>query len=82
MSDALGEIGARVPALAAQHLLLAMSALALAVAMAVPLGVLSARRPRIRRRLAPSRQRDSPVRSRCPSAHGSHRAFTLTLSWR
>jgi osmoprotectant transport system permease protein len=36
---------ARVPALAAQHLLVAMAALALAVAIAVPLGILAAHRP-------------------------------------
>ena len=35
----------RVPALAAQHLLLAMAALALGIAIAVPLGFWSARRP-------------------------------------
>jgi len=36
----------------------------------------------VRRRLAASRPRDSPVRSRCPSAHGSHRAFTRSIGWR
>ena len=35
----------RVPALAAQHLLLAMAALALGIAIAVPLGFWSAHRP-------------------------------------
>ena len=45
----MSEAWSRVPALAAQHLLLAMSALALAVAVAVPLGILSARRPRLGR---------------------------------
>lgn len=45
MSDAW----TRVPALAAQHFLLAMCALALAVAVAVPLGIVSARRPRVGR---------------------------------
>jgi osmoprotectant transport system permease protein len=43
MSDAL----ARVPALAAQHLLLAMAALALALLIALPLGVRAARAPRL-----------------------------------
>ncbi|SEL64758.1 osmoprotectant transport system permease protein [Sphingomonas palmae] len=45
MSDAF----ARVPALAAQHLLLGISALVLALALALPLGWLSARRPRVAR---------------------------------
>lgn len=39
------EAAARVPELAAQHLLLAMAALVLGVAIAVPLGFWSARRP-------------------------------------
>ena len=43
MSDAW----ARVPALAAQHLFLALAALALALAIAVPLGIRSARSPRL-----------------------------------
>lgn len=43
MSDAF----ARVPALAAQHLLLALAALLLALAVALPLGLVAARRPRI-----------------------------------
>ena len=38
---------ARVPALAAQHLLLAMAALALALLIALPLGVRAARAPRL-----------------------------------
>jgi osmoprotectant transport system permease protein len=41
------EAFARVPALAAQHLWLAMAALLLAVAIAVPLGIRSARSPRV-----------------------------------
>ncbi len=45
MSDAF----ARVPALAAQHLLLGISALVLALALALPLGWWSARRPRVAR---------------------------------
>ena len=45
----MAEAFARVPALAAQHLLLAMCALALAVAIALPLGVVAARRPGIGR---------------------------------
>jgi osmoprotectant transport system permease protein len=40
---------ARVPALAAQHLLLAMCALVLALGIALPLGWWSARRPRVAR---------------------------------
>ncbi|PZQ63048.1 MAG: ABC transporter permease [Sphingomonas taxi] len=43
MNDAI----ARIPPLAAQHLLLAMTALALALAIGVPLGIRSARRPRM-----------------------------------
>jgi len=43
--DALG----RVPPLLAQHVLLAMAALALAVAIAAPLAIVSARRPRVAR---------------------------------
>lgn len=43
MSDAL----ARVPALAAQHLLLAMAALVLALLVGLPLGIRSARSPRV-----------------------------------
>ncbi len=43
MSDAF----ARVPALAAQHLLLAMAALALALAIGVPLAIRAARAPRL-----------------------------------
>ena len=45
MSDAF----ARVPALAAQHLLLGVSALVLALALALPLGWWSARHPRVAR---------------------------------
>ena len=45
MSEAL----ARVPALAAQHLLLAVAALVLAIAITLPLGVAAARRPRLAR---------------------------------
>ena len=45
----MNDAWSRVPALAAQHFLLAMCALALAVAIAVPLGVVSARRPRVGR---------------------------------
>ena len=41
------EAFARVPALAAQHLLLAMAALVLALAIGLPLGVRSARSPRV-----------------------------------
>jgi osmoprotectant transport system permease protein len=45
MSEAL----ARVPALAAQHLLLAVAALVLALAISLPLGVVAARRPGVAR---------------------------------
>ncbi|WP_375272346.1 ABC transporter permease/substrate-binding protein [Sphingomonas sp.] len=45
----MGDAFARVPALAAQHLLLAMCALVLALAVALPLGWWSARRPRVAR---------------------------------
>ena len=43
------EAFARVPELAAQHLLLAMCALALGLAISLPLGLLSARKPRVAR---------------------------------
>jgi osmoprotectant transport system permease protein len=43
----MGDAFARVPALAAQHLLLAMCALVLALGLALPLGWWSARRPRV-----------------------------------
>jgi osmoprotectant transport system permease protein len=45
----VSEAFARVPALAAQHLLLAMAALGLALLAALPLGLWSARRPRVGR---------------------------------
>ena len=45
----MGDAFARVPALAAQHLLLAMCALVLALGVALPLGWWSARRPRVAR---------------------------------
>lgn len=45
----MSEVLARVPALAAQHLLLALAALALGVAIALPLGLWSARSPRVAR---------------------------------
>ncbi len=45
----MGDAFARVPALAAQHLLLAMCALVLALGLAQPLGWWSARRPRVAR---------------------------------
>ena len=45
----MGEAFARVPALAGQHLLLAMAALTLAIAVALPLGVVAARRPGVGR---------------------------------
>lgn len=45
----MGEAFARVPALAAQHLLLALAALALGVLVALPLGLWSARSPRAAR---------------------------------
>lgn len=45
----MGDAFARVPALAAQHLLLGVSALVLALGLALPLGWWSARRPRVTR---------------------------------
>lgn len=45
----MNEIVARLPMLAAQHFLLAMAALALGVAISLPLGLLAARRPGIGR---------------------------------
>jgi osmoprotectant transport system permease protein len=45
----MGDAFARVPALAGQHLLLAMAALTLAIAVALPLGVVAARRPGVGR---------------------------------
>ncbi|KQT35188.1 ABC transporter permease [Sphingomonas sp. Leaf412] len=49
MSPAVTEAFARVPDLAAQHLLLAMCALALAIVLSLPLGVVAARRPGVGR---------------------------------
>jgi osmoprotectant transport system permease protein len=45
----MNEALARVPALAAQHLLLALAALALGLAISLPLGLASARRPALAR---------------------------------